>query len=420
MNQRQVDAVVVGGGSAGLAAAAEIGRRGHHVAVVEREAYLGGILNQCIHNGFGLHCFNEELTGPEYALRFKEIVEGIPGIELHCSTTVVDVAEEADGKVITAISKRDGVTKFTCRAIVLAVGCWERSRGTMAIPGTRPSGVISAGLAQRVVNFLGGIPGKNIVIVGSGDIGLIMARRMSWVGAKVLGVIERRPYPAGLSRNIAQCLDDFQIPLFLSHAVTEIHGKDRVEAVSVTPIEGSSLNRRKTFRIPCDTLLLSVGLVPDIGLASRLKIDINPETNGPFVDACLMTRRAGVFACGNALFVHDLVDFVSQEATRCGEFVSGYLCGVGGEEQQYPVGPGENVKYVVPTSYIPGRENAFSVRSTIVKSPAELVVVLDGNQVMKLRLSHVQPSEMVNLTLRPAHLKDVRPNHRNELEVSLG
>ncbi len=419
MKQRELDVVVVGGGSAGLAAAAEIGRRGHHTAVVEREMSLGGILNQCIHDGFGIHYFNEELTGPEYAQRFTEIISGISDVELYCGSTAVNAEETPEGKVITAISKRDGVTKLICRAMVLAVGCWERSRGITGIPGTRPSGVITAGLAQRLVNFDGRIPGKNVVILGSGDVGLIMARRMTWVGAKVLGVIERRPYPAGLSRNVAQCLDDYHIPLYLSHAVTEIHGKNRLEAVSVTPVEGASLDRRRTFRIPCDTLLLSAGLVPDIELAHKLNIDINPDTNGPVVDARLMTSRAGVFACGNALYVHDLADIVSQEATRCGEFVSAYLGGTAGDDRQYRVSPGANVRYVVPNSYAPDRENTLSFRPLIVKSPAELIVTLDGGQVMKIRLQHVQPSEMINVTLGPVHLRDVRSNHPNELEVSL-
>ncbi|HUX21058.1 MAG TPA: FAD-dependent oxidoreductase, partial [Spirochaetia bacterium] len=345
MKELTLDAVVVGGGSAGLAAAAEIARRGNSVAVLEREVSLGGILNQCIHNGFGLHYFKEELTGPEYAQRFIEITSELPGIEFHIDTAVLDARVEGDRKVVYAISKRQGVTKFICRAVVLAMGCRERNRGNIGIPGTRPSGIFTAGLAQRLVNIDGYIPGKDVVIVGSGDIGLIMARRMTWVGAKVHAVVEIQPYPSGLTRNIAQCLNDFGIPLYLSHVISEIHGRDRVEGVSVTPIEDHHAEAGKTFRIPCDTLLLSVGLLPDNEVADKLGVKINPETNGAFVDARLMTNRHGVFACGNVLHVHDLVDYVTEESTRCGSFVSDFLTGIGADERNYPVEAGANVKY---------------------------------------------------------------------------
>jgi len=420
MTERIVDAVVVGGGSAGLAAAAEIARRGYQVAVVERELSLGGILNQCIHNGFGLHYFKEELTGPEYAQRFIELTREEDGIEFHLDTAVLEAEENADHKIVYAISKHHGVTKFICNAIVLAMGCRERNRGNIGIPGTRPSGIFTAGLAQRLVNIDGYIPGREVVIVGSGDIGLIMARRMSWIGAKVHAVVEIQPYPSGLTRNIAQCLNDFDIPLYLSHVVSEIHGKDRVEAVSITPIEDHHPDPAKTFRIPCDTLLLSVGLVPDNEVANKLGVEINPETNGAYVDARLMTNRPGVFVCGNVLHVHDLVDFVTEESTRCGGFVSDYLAGGGRDEAQYRVSPGANVKYVLPNFYAPGRENIFYLRPMIVKNRAELLVTLDGEQIMKKRFPHVQPSEMMSFRLGPANLRGVRPELANVVEVSVG
>lgn len=420
MKERVLDAVVVGGGSAGLAAAAEIARRGHTVAVVEREVSLGGILNQCIHNGFGLHYFKEELTGPEYAQRFIEITSKLDGIELHLDTAVLDAEEDGDRKIVYAISKSDGVTRFVCRAIVLAMGCRERNRGNIGIPGTRPAGIFTAGLAQRLVNIDGYIPGREVVIVGSGDIGLIMARRMTWIGAKVHAVVEIQPYPSGLTRNIAQCLNDFGIPLYLSHVVSEIHGADRVEAVSVTPIDDHHPNHAKTFRVACDTLLLSVGLVPDNEVANKLEVEINPETNGAFVDARMMTSRPGVFACGNVLHVHDLVDFVTEESTRCGGFVADHLAGFGEGETQYRINPGANVKYVLPNSYAANRENTFYLRPMIVKNKAELVVTLDGEQIMKRRFPHVQPSEMMSFRLGPANLKGVRPDMANIVEVSVG
>lgn len=420
MKERIVDVVVVGGGSAGLAAAAEVARRGHTAAVVERELALGGILNQCIHNGFGLHYFKEELTGPEYAQRFVEITEALDGIEVHLDTAVLDGEDAGEQKVIYAISKNEGVTRFVCRAVVLAMGCRERNRGNIGIPGTRPSGVFTAGLAQRLVNIDGYIPGREVVIVGSGDIGLIMARRMNWVGAKVHGVVEIQPYPSGLTRNIAQCLNDFGIPLYLSHVVSEIHGRDRVEGVSITPVIDHHPDHEKSFRIDCDTLLLSVGLVPDNEVANKLDVEINPETNGAFVDARLMTNRPGVFACGNVLHVHDLVDFVTEEATRCGGFVCDYIEGEGQAETHYRVVPGANVKYVLPNSYSPERENTLYLRPMIVKNKAELVVTVDGEQVLKRRFPHVQPSEMMSVKIGPSRLSNLRPDQTNVLEVSVG
>jgi len=417
VKKRSYDTIVIGGGSAGLAAAAEIAGRGYRVAVLERELGLGGILNQCIHNGFGLHYFKEELTGPEYAERMIDKSSRFPGIDFYLDSAVLDVkgliggearsGAENDGKpqpdgglVVYGISKREGITEFTAASIVLAMGCRERNRGNIGIPGTRPAGVFTAGLAQRLVNVDGYIPGKEVVIVGSGDIGLIMARRMTWVGARVHGVVEIQPYPSGLTRNIAQCLNDFNIPLYLSHVVSEIHGRRRVEGVTITPIEDHHEQPGKSFRLDCDTLLLSVGLVPDNELSRRLGVVLNPETGGPYVDASLMTSVPGVFACGNVLHVHDLVDWVTEESSRCGSNVCDFLAGEA-TPWQGAVAAGANVKYVLPNRYTPSRKNVFYLRTLVVKNGALLRASLSGRTLLERRLAHVQPSEMVTFTLGP-------------------
>ncbi len=419
MREHKVDAVVVGGGSAGLAAAAEISRRGYSTAVIEREVQLGGILNQCIHNGFGLHYFKEELTGPEYAERFVDIVHAREDIEVFTDMAVIGAEDRGESKLVYGASPRGGITAFNARAVVLAMGCRERNRGNIGIPGTRPSGIFTAGLAQRLVNIDGYIPGRDVVIVGSGDIGLIMARRMSWVGAKVHAVVEIQPYPSGLTRNIAQCLNDFRIPLYLSHVVAEIHGRDRVEGVSIAPIVEQHPDLGKAFRIDCDTLLLSVGLVPDNEVAKKFKVEVNPETNGAYVDARLQTSCKGVFACGNVLHVHDLVDYVTEEATRCGGFVSDFLSGAGADEIQFKVVPGANVKYVLPNAFAPARENRFYLRPMIVKNDVRLVATLDGDPIYSRKFTHVQPSEMMSFTLGAKELHAAVRERPNLLEIAV-
>jgi len=417
MKEIRYDAVVIGGGSAGMAAALEIARGGFSTAIVERENELGGVLNQCIHNGFGLHYFKEDLTGPEYAEIFSERLGGTRGIDVFLETTIVDVTREEE-KTVYGLSKRYGLLKIKTRSIVLAMGCRERNRGNIGIPGTRPSGIFTAGLAQRLINIEGYIPGKRVIIIGSGDIGLIMARRMTWVGAEVIGVIEIQPYPSGLTRNIVQCLNDFGIPLYLSHMVSMIYGKDRVEGVEVTPLEDGVPDYRRSFKLECDTLLLSVGLIPDNELSKKFGVALNPETGGPFVDASLMTSVEGVFACGNVLHVHDLVDWVTEESERCGRFLIDYLEGKY-ERKQYRVFSGANVKYVLPNRYIPSRENRFYLRTLIVKNKAELIVKLDGRVVKEKKLAHVQPSEMLNFTLGPEELDGVSDTDENRLEISI-
>lgn len=311
-----IDVLIIGGGPAGLAAAAAAREAGcENLLLLERDETLGGILQQCIHTGFGLHVFKEELTGPEYARRFVDRVCALQ-IPFQCGTMVLEVSRD---RVVTAVSPAHGLQQFRAKAIVLAMGCRERTRGALMIPGWRPAGVYTAGTAQRMVNMEGWMPGRRVVILGSGDIGLIMARRMTFEGAEVLACVELMPFSSGLTRNVVQCLDDYGIPLMLSHTVTEIHGRERVEGVTVArvdaqrrPVPGSEQ------RLDCDTLLLSVGLIPENELSKAAGVELSPATSGPLVDDALQTSVPGIFACGNVLHVHDLVDYVSEEATRAG------------------------------------------------------------------------------------------------------
>jgi len=323
-----IDILIVGGGPAGLAAAASAKEAGaENILIIERDSELGGILNQCIHNGFGLHTFKEELTGPEYAARFIEKVKTAE-IPYRLNTIVVDIALLEDGitKAVTCMNKTEGLFVINAKTVILAMGCRERSRGALNIPGYRPAGIFSAGTAQRYVNVEGRMPGKEVVILGSGDIGLIMARRMTLEGAKVKVVAELMPYSGGLKRNIVQCLDDYGIPLKLSHTVVDIKGKERVEGITLAKVD------EKLKPIPgteeyydCDTLLLSCGLIPENELSSELGVDMNPVTSGPLVNESLETSVPGVFACGNVLHVHDLVDYVSEEASKAGKKAYEYI-----------------------------------------------------------------------------------------------
>jgi len=415
MRELRYDAVVVGGGAAGMAAALALDGRGKSCAVVDREESLGGILMQCVHSGFGLVEFDEELTGPEFAERFAERL-GASRIATFLGTTVLEIDVEGDERVAVCVSPSLGVVRLRARAIVLAMGCRERNRGNIRIPGTRPAGVYTAGLAQRLVNIEGYVPGKDVVVVGSGDIGLIMARRMSWVGSRVHAAVEILPYPSGLARNIVQCLRDFSIPLYLSHLTTSIYGRDRVEGVEVTPIESGALMTDKSFRIPCDTVLLSVGLVPENELSKKAGIDINPMTGGPVVDSTLMTSLPGVFACGNVLHVHDLVDYVAEEARRAGAYAADWLEGRR-PRRELRVKAGANLRYVAPGRLDPERDNKLYMRSLIVKNEAVLEAKLDNAVVKSVKKAHVQPSEMLSLVLGAAELGPARPDSVLELSI---
>lgn len=416
MKEVRLDAVVVGAGAAGMAAALELEAGGFSCALVDREDHLGGILMQCVHNGFGLHEFSEELTGPEFAERFAErLLAGRTAVYL--DTTVVSIRELGGEKEIFCSSAVHGVVRFLCRAVVLAMGCRERNRGNVRIPGSRPAGVYTAGLAQRLVNIEGYVPGRNVVVIGSGDIGLIMARRMSWVGCSVKAVVEIMPYPSGLTRNIVQCLHDFGIPLHLSCRTSAIYGKDRVEGVEITPLENGAPAAEKAFRIPCDTVLLSVGLVPENELSKEAGVELNPMTGGPLVDASLMTTVPGVFACGNVLHVHDLVDWAAEEARRAGAFAAAWLRGER-PERQIRVKAGPNIRYANPGRVDPARENKLFLRSLVVKNDAVLEAKLDGRTVRAAKKNHVQPSEMLTLVLGPKELEGAGVDSTLELSLS--
>ncbi len=403
---QRTDVAIIGGGPAGLAAALAARKAGaRNVIIIERNHELGGILQQCIHNGFGLHRFQEELTGPEYAYRFIPEVQADPGIEIYLNTMVLNLTQEQE---ITAVHPSYGLIKLQAKSTILAMGCRERTRGALAIPGTRPAGVFTAGSAQRFVNMDGFMPGKRVVILGSGDIGLIMARRFTLEGAKVEAVVEVMPYPAGLNRNIAQCLEDFDIPLYLSSTVTTIHGKDRVEGVTVSQVDEKWRPLPGTERyIPCDTLLLSVGLIPENELSEAASVPLDNRTSGAIVDENRETLIPGIFACGNVLHVHDLVDYVSEEAEIAGQAAARYALEATTDpkaaalrkEKQLVVKPGQNVRYVLPQRLTPNAEAELFLRVT---HPME-AITLTLNGVVLARRRLVRPSEMLKIKLRPEH-----------------
>ena len=399
--------VIIGGGPAGLAAAAAAVEAGEKdVLILERDNHLGGILNQCIHNGFGLHTFKEELTGPEYAARFEQRVHEL-GIEYKLGTMVLSISPE---KVVTAVSKEDGLVNIEAKAIILAMGCRERSRGALNIPGFRPAGVFSAGTAQRLVNMEGYMPGKEVVILGSGDIGLIMARRMTFEGAKVHVVAELQPYSGGLKRNIVQCLDDYGIPLKLSHTVTEIHGKERVTGVTISKVDERFKPIPGTEEYyPCDTLLLSVGLLPENELSTGAGVQLSRVTNGPEVNESLMTNIPGVFACGNVLHVHDLVDYVSEEAAAAGRAAAKYVTEdeTQAEGKTITLKPAGGVRYTVPSTVRPEHmPDTLTVRFRVgnVYKNCYLSVYFGDERVQHRKKQVMAPGEMEQVILKKADL----------------
>ena len=402
---KQVQLAISGGGPAGRAAAIAARDKGvEDILIIERDKELGGILNQCIHAGFGLHTFGQELTGPEYAGRFIDRVQQMH-IPYLLRTMVLDLSED---RVLTVTGPETGLIQIRAQAVILAMGCRERPRGALNIPGYRPAGIYSAGTAQRLVNMEGFMPGKNVVILGSGDIGLIMARRMTLEGAKVHAVAEVLPYSGGLKRNIVQCLEDFDIPLYLSTTVVDIHGRERLEGVTLARVDE---NRRPIpgteQHIPCDTLLLSVGLLPENELSSAAGVRLSGVTGGPEVTDRLATSIPGVFACGNVLHVHDLVDFVSQEAQKAGENAALYLQGARAGSRSVRLEGKNGVRYTVPQSMDPeNMDETVTVRFRVAQPyrDAALAAYADGVLLRRIPKRILTPGEMEQFPLRKGEL----------------
>ena len=405
----QHDIVIIGGGPAGLAAAAAAKKSGaEDILILERDSVLGGILNQCIHNGFGLHTFKEELTGPEYAARYEEEVKKLE-IPYRLNSMVLDINKD---KEITVVSRSEGLELIKAKAIILAMGCRERPRGALNIPGYRPAGIYTAGTAQRLMNIEGHMVGKEVVILGSGDIGLIMARRMTLEGAKVKVVAELMPYSGGLKRNIVQCLDDFGIPLKLSHTVVDIRGKERVEGITLAQVDEHNKPIPGTEEdYECDTLLLSCGLIPENEISRSMGVELNPVTSGPSVNESLETNIPGVFACGNVLHVHDLVDYVSEEAGVAGKNAAKYIkCGGDHADsgKEIPIVATDGVRYTVPkTLHVANMDDELTVRFRVggVYKNCYISTYLNDQRIICRKRPVMAPGEMEQVKLQKSVLE---------------
>ncbi len=418
----EYDIAVIGGGPAGLAAAAEAKKKGaQRVVILERETRLGGILLQCIHNGFGLHHFGEELTGPEYAGRFTDEVLRL-GIEYKTNTTVLGARAENGKKTVCAINTEDGVMDIHAKALVFATGCRERTRGALVIPGTRPAGIFTAGSVQRFVNIDGYLPGKKAVILGSGDIGLIMARRLTLEGAEVKLICEVMPFSAGLTRNIVQCVENFSIPLRFNHTITEIHGKQRVEGVTVSQVDKNRkpLPGTQTY-VECDTLILSVGLIPENEISAACGIAVDSGTSGPVVNEHMETSVPGVFACGNAVHVHDLVDFVTEESIRAGAAAASFVLETHKDSprRHITIRPGNRVRYTVPQSAeYPGSGPVIIMfRVTDVYRDVRIVVYGGAERLKTIRKKIVRPGEMLSVELTAEQMSRVQHSMTVAVEI---
>lgn len=399
------DAVIIGGGPAGLAAALELKKNGiNDILIIEREKKLGGILNQCIHDGFGIVKFGAPLTGPEYA---KEYIDRVMELDIPVmlNSTVTGLTKD---KVVTVTSPR-GLFKYSCKAVILSMGCRERTRGAIGIPGSRPAGIYTAGVVQNLVNVQNIMVGKRVVILGSGDIGLIMARRLTLEGAEVVAVLEKLPYSSGLPRNIRQCLDDFNIPLLLSHTVVNIEGRGRIESVTIGRVGANGKVLPESMRkVECDTLVLSVGLIPENELSRMAGIELNPVTSGPVVDENCQTSVEGIFACGNVLQVHDLVDHVSGEAEAAGRAAAQYITGGELSSGKVVLTAGKGIRYVLPSKASGARELELSLRVTEPGTDRTVVVSANGRELRRLPFKRVNPAEMLRFKVSAERLKDAR------------